>query len=182
MDNYDNDIDKLSTGLVTLYLVHALPHLQGLIFSGIATTLIITLISIILIIMATTMMMIMTMIRSPAQDIPDIYWGQAFYLLDLIIIIIIAIKILMMTAIMIMTTRSPAQDIPDIYWEQAARELDFCTCRKCQVCLHCVVVNIVIVVVELNNCRKCQVCHHHTVDDDCHHVADDGNDELMKKA
>ena len=30
--------------------------------------------------------------------------------------------------------RSPAQDIPDIYWEQAARELDFCTCRKCQVC------------------------------------------------
>ena len=31
------------------------------------------------------------------------------------------------------TTRSPAQDIPDIYWEQAARELDFCTCRKCQV-------------------------------------------------
>jgi len=29
-------------------------------------------------------------------------------------------------------TRSPAQDIPDIYWEQAARELDFCTCRKCQ--------------------------------------------------
>ena len=30
-------------------------------------------------------------------------------------------------------TRSRAQDIPDIYWEQAARELDFCTCRKCQV-------------------------------------------------
>ena len=29
--------------------------------------------------------------------------------------------------------RAPAQDIPDIYWEQAARELDFCTCRKCQV-------------------------------------------------
>ena len=29
--------------------------------------------------------------------------------------------------------RQPAQDIPDIYWEQAARELDFCTCRKCQV-------------------------------------------------
>ena len=29
--------------------------------------------------------------------------------------------------------RSTAQDIPDIYWEQAARELDFCTCRKCQV-------------------------------------------------
>jgi len=28
--------------------------------------------------------------------------------------------------------RAPAQDIPDIYWEQAARELDFCTCRKCQ--------------------------------------------------
>ena len=50
--------------------------------------------------------------------------------------------------------------------------------------LHCVVVNIVIVVVELNNCRKCQVCHHHTVDgddDDCHHVDDDGNDALMKK-
>ena len=34
---------------------------------------------------------------------------------------------------MMTTTRSPAQDIPDIYWEQAARELDFCTCRKCQV-------------------------------------------------
>ena len=34
---------------------------------------------------------------------------------------------------MMMTIRSPAQDIPDIYWEQAARELDFCTCRKCQV-------------------------------------------------
>ena len=37
--------------------------------------------------------------------------------------------------------RSAAQDIPDIYWEQAARELDFCTCRKCQVwtmfCLYC---------------------------------------------
>ena len=32
--------------------------------------------------------------------------------------------------------RSTAQDIPDIYWEQAARELDFCTCRKCQVCVH----------------------------------------------
>ena len=30
-------------------------------------------------------------------------------------------------------SRSQAQDIPDIYWEQAARELDFCTCRKCQV-------------------------------------------------
>ena len=29
--------------------------------------------------------------------------------------------------------RLPAQDIPDIYWEQAARELDFCTCRKCRV-------------------------------------------------
>jgi len=29
-------------------------------------------------------------------------------------------------------SRAPAQDIPDIYWEQAARELDFCTCRKCQ--------------------------------------------------
>merc|ERR1719350_1225311 len=29
-------------------------------------------------------------------------------------------------------SRSTAQDIPDIYWEQAARELDFCTCRKCQ--------------------------------------------------
>ena len=26
-----------------------------------------------------------------------------------------------------------AEEIPDIYWEQAARELDFCTCRKCQV-------------------------------------------------
>ena len=25
------------------------------------------------------------------------------------------------------------EEIPDIYWEQAARELDFCTCRKCQV-------------------------------------------------
>jgi len=32
-----------------------------------------------------------------------------------------------------MLTRSRAEDIPDIYWEQAARELDFCTCRKCQV-------------------------------------------------
>ena len=30
-------------------------------------------------------------------------------------------------------SRASAQDIPDIYWEQAARELDFCTCRKCQV-------------------------------------------------
>ena len=30
-------------------------------------------------------------------------------------------------------SRTAAQDIPDIYWEQAARELDFCTCRKCQV-------------------------------------------------
>ena len=30
-------------------------------------------------------------------------------------------------------SRTGAQDIPDIYWEQAARELDFCTCRKCQV-------------------------------------------------
>ena len=30
-------------------------------------------------------------------------------------------------------TRTRAEDIPDIYWEQAARELDFCTCRKCQV-------------------------------------------------
>ncbi|CAB4055694.1 unnamed protein product [Lepeophtheirus salmonis] len=29
-------------------------------------------------------------------------------------------------------TRARAEDIPDIYWEQAARELDFCTCRKCQ--------------------------------------------------
>lgn len=28
---------------------------------------------------------------------------------------------------------SRAEEIPDIYWEQAARELDFCTCRKCQV-------------------------------------------------
>jgi hypothetical protein len=30
-------------------------------------------------------------------------------------------------------SRGQAEDIPDIYWEQAARELDFCTCRKCQV-------------------------------------------------
>jgi len=29
-------------------------------------------------------------------------------------------------------SRGVAEDIPDIYWEQAARELDFCTCRKCQ--------------------------------------------------
>ncbi len=28
---------------------------------------------------------------------------------------------------------SRAEEIPDVYWEQAARELDFCTCRKCQV-------------------------------------------------
>jgi hypothetical protein len=34
-----------------------------------------------------------------------------------------------------MLTRTRAEDIPDIYWEQAARELDFCTCRKCQVFL-----------------------------------------------
>ena len=32
-----------------------------------------------------------------------------------------------------------AEEIPDIYWEQAARELDFCTCRKCQVCCPIVV-------------------------------------------
>ena len=98
------------TGLVTLYLVHALPHLQGWIFT-----------------------------------------------------LIITILTIMATMMMIMTIRSPAQDIPDIYWEQAARELDFCTCRKCQ------------------------VSHHHTVDGDddnedededelpvCQHVDDDG--------
>ena len=32
-----------------------------------------------------------------------------------------------------MVRSSRAEEIPDIYWEQAARELDFCTCRKCQV-------------------------------------------------
>ena len=32
-----------------------------------------------------------------------------------------------------LTRSSRAEEIPDIYWEQAARELDFCTCRKCQV-------------------------------------------------
>ena len=48
-----------------------------------------------------------------------------------------------------MSSRSPAQDIPDIYWEQAARELDFCTCRKCQVSHHHVeVVDDVDVVVD----------------------------------
>merc|ERR1712110_1222486 len=31
-----------------------------------------------------------------------------------------------------LTRSSRAEEIPDIYWEQAARELDFCTCRKCQ--------------------------------------------------
>ena len=35
-----------------------------------------------------------------------------------------------------LTRSSRAEEIPDIYWEQAARELDFCTCRKCQVMLH----------------------------------------------
>ena len=32
-----------------------------------------------------------------------------------------------------LTRSSRVEEIPDIYWEQAARELDFCTCRKCQV-------------------------------------------------
>merc|ERR1712223_1795628 len=31
-----------------------------------------------------------------------------------------------------LTRSSRVEEIPDIYWEQAARELDFCTCRKCQ--------------------------------------------------
>ncbi|XP_059086887.1 uncharacterized protein LOC131883420 isoform X2 [Tigriopus californicus] len=31
-----------------------------------------------------------------------------------------------------LTRSSRAEEIPDIYWEQAARELDFCTCRRCQ--------------------------------------------------
>lgn len=31
-----------------------------------------------------------------------------------------------------LTRSHQAEEIPDIYWEQAARELDFCTCRKCQ--------------------------------------------------
>ena len=43
--------------------------------------------------------------------------------------------------------RAPAQDIPDIYWEQAARELDFCTCRKCQVTLVRVPSNVVVMAI-----------------------------------
>ncbi len=48
------------------------------------------------------------------------------------------------------------QEVPGsrLYWEQAARELDFCTCRKCQV-----VGAYLLEAKELEfcTCRKCQV-------------------------
>ena len=63
---------------------------------------------------------------------------------------------------MMTTTRSPAQDIPDIYWEQAARELDFCTCRKCQVSHPHLLLDDVLVDDLVDDDHSPSFCHHGT--------------------